>query len=498
MAITGIPTTQKTPLFYAEMDYTGASAPNTSGPTLIMGTMLSGGTGTANLPVQVFSAAEVSGLFGRGSEIHREAVAYMGNDRAAGEVWVVGLAETTTAAEGLLTIGGAATAAGVLHLEIAGVVLDIPVASGDANTVVATAIDAALPAHGVTPNDYQVSGVAAVGVVTLTAKSKGETSNGISVLLNPLGSAGRQTLPTGITCVITKMGVTTEGSGNPSLTAALAAFDGVDADFIIAPWSDITSLASYKAYMSDQAGRWFYEIQQYGHVWISRFGSAAELLAIDPNDQHLTMIGIEGVNNTGNYDQYVPNLPSEVLAAYVGQCAKILRVDPAKPCQTQELLDDLTGLIAFRGASKLNAFSIAERNSLINGGVATVTYDNQSNIKVERAVTSYTEDAFGNGAFLDVQPLYTSMFVLRTWKAAVEANFGQSKITATTTQEIKALLVAKHEEMEAAGLVVNTQLFAVTLVVEVNATDPNRIDVSASPDYVNQLRVVALANNFIV
>jgi len=493
-----IPTTQKVPLFWAQMNYDGASAPTTSGPTLLMGTLLSGGTGSANSPSQVFSAAEVAGLFGRGSQIHRVAIAYFANDRTAGEVWAIALAESTTAAGGTVTFTGTATEAGAIYLEIGGVVLNIPVAVGDTHLVVGAALDLALPAHGVTPNDYQVSGVDTAGAVVMTAKYKGETGNGISLNLNPLGTAGRQTVPAGLTAAITDpMGDTTEGAGNPVLTTAIAAVAGMDFDFIFEPWTDTVSRAALKTMMSDANGRWSYQQAEFGHVWSSRFGTPAELLDVEPNDQHYLMLGLEGVNSTGvSMIASVPNLVEEVGAAYMGRCAESLRNDPAQPCQTLELLDDVTGLIAFRAPDKADRMTMEERNTLLSDGVATASYTSQSGILVERAMTSYTEDSFGNGTELDVQPLYISMFVLRTWKAAVETDFGRSKILENTTNEIAALLVAKYDEMAELGLVTDVEGFAASLSVTVNSVDQNRIDVAAAPVYAAQLRIVALQNNF--
>ena len=135
-----IPTTVQVPLFYAELNYDGASSPSTSGPSLLMGTLLSGGTGSANSPVQVFSAAEVAGLFGRGSQVHREAIAYFASDRAAGEVWAIALDETTTAAEGTITIAGTASETRTLHLEVGGVALDIDVTDGALHAAVSAVI----------------------------------------------------------------------------------------------------------------------------------------------------------------------------------------------------------------------------------------------------------------------------------------------------------------------------------------------------------------------
>ena len=57
-------------------------------------------------------------------------------------------------------------------------------------------------------------------------------------------------------------------------------------------------------------------------------------------------------------------------------------------------------------------------------------------------------------------------------------------------------LVAEYGRMELDGLVENGKLFAQYLIVEIDANNPNRMNVLFPPDYVNQLRVFAVLNQF--
>ncbi len=50
--------------------------------------------------------------------------------------------------------------------------------------------------------------------------------------------------------------------------------------------------------------------------------------------------------------------------------------------------------------------------------------------------------------------------------------------------------------MEEIGLVENRKLFAKYLIVERDPGNPNRLNVLFPPDYVNQLRVFAVLNQF--
>lgn len=65
-----------------------------------------------------------------------------------------------------------------------------------------------------------------------------------------------------------------------------------------------------------------------------------------------------------------------------------------------------------------------------------------------------------------------------------------------TPSIIRSELIAAYSALETQGLVENMDLFKKNLIVERNATDPNRVDVLFPPDLVNQLRVFALLCQF--
>ncbi|EPA3132951.1 phage tail sheath C-terminal domain-containing protein, partial [Yersinia enterocolitica] len=61
---------------------------------------------------------------------------------------------------------------------------------------------------------------------------------------------------------------------------------------------------------------------------------------------------------------------------------------------------------------------------------------------------------------------------------------------------IKGEMLSVYRQLERAGIVENFELFKQYLIVERNADNPNRLDVLFPPDYVNQLRVFAVLNQF--
>ncbi|HEG1707424.1 TPA: phage tail protein, partial [Yersinia enterocolitica] len=65
-----------------------------------------------------------------------------------------------------------------------------------------------------------------------------------------------------------------------------------------------------------------------------------------------------------------------------------------------------------------------------------------------------------------------------------------------TPNVIKGEMLSVYRQLERAGIVENFELFKQYLIVERNADNPNRLDVLFPPDYVNQLRVFAVLNQF--
>ncbi|MCT8345469.1 phage tail protein, partial [Photorhabdus kleinii] len=65
-----------------------------------------------------------------------------------------------------------------------------------------------------------------------------------------------------------------------------------------------------------------------------------------------------------------------------------------------------------------------------------------------------------------------------------------------TPNIIRAELIAQYKALEYNGYVQDSKSFADGLIVEVNAQNPNRVDVLWTGTLINQLRVFALLNQF--
>ena len=488
VSFNNIPQGLRVPLFYAEMDNSMANSANTSLRTLLIGQTNDDATHADIGKLVLVSRTEQAALIGgAGSQLHAMHRAYRNND-AFGEVWALPIKMSTgTAAAGGITFTGTATVGGVVNVYIAGQRVQVPVVATDTAAMVATAAVAAINAVTTLPVK---AAAGTAGAVTLTAKFKGLSGNDVTIQLNRLGTAGGETMPLGITATITAM---TNGAGAPDLATALAALGDEPFEFIAHPFTDTASLDALAAWMNDTAGRWSWIKQIYGHVYSAKRGDLGSLVTFGKarNDQHATVHGFEPL---------VPQPAWEVAAAWTARTAVFIGADPARPTQTGVL----TGIDPAPAGSR---WMKSERQSLLTSGLATGYYE--GGYRIDRGITTYQRNAYGaeDDSYLDSETLHTSAYVLRYVFGIITSKYGRHKLAndgtrygpgqaIVTPAVIRGELTAAYRELEYRGIVENAELFKQHLIVERNSANPNRLDVLFPPDYINQLRIFALLNQF--
>ncbi|MFN0745371.1 phage tail sheath subtilisin-like domain-containing protein, partial [Escherichia coli] len=246
--------------------------------------------------------------------------------------------------------------------------------------------------------------------------------------------------------------------------------------------------------MNDTSGRWSYARQLYGHVYTAKIGTLSELVNAGDqfNQQHITLAG---------YEKETQTPADELAASRTARAAVFIRNDPARPTQTGELVGMLP-------APKGKRFTMTEQQTLLSHGVATA-YVESGVLRIQRDVTTYRKNAYGvaDNRYLDSETLHTSAYVLRKLKSVITSKYGRHKLASDGTRfgpgqaivtpaVIKGELLATYRQLERAGIVENYELFKQYLVVERDASDPNRLNTLFPPDYVNQLRVFAVVNQF--
>lgn len=488
------PSDIRVPFFYAEMDPSQAGYFTQQMRTLIIAPKLTAAPGVSNVAALMQRTDEVKTAAGQGSIAAAMHAIYRMND-PTGEVNMLLIDDLGGGAAGVwtITVTGAPTAAGVISLYCGDDRVQSGVASGDSVTAIATALAAAINANP----DLPITATSAAGVVTVTFRHKGTFSKDYTLQLNFKGTANNEVTPAGINVVIA---VSVAGSGVSSLTAALAALGDNEYDFIIHPYTDNTSLTAIKAFMNDTTGRWAYNRQIYGHAYTAARDTLSNLVLAfkvsattnGVNDQHTTPAG---------YEVACPNPPWEFAAAYGARNAVFISANVARPTQTGEL-------VGITPAPNANRFIQSERSTLLYSGVAT-SYVGGGAVRIERAITNYQKNAWNQSdpSYLDSETMHQSAYVIRRMRSVLTTKYPRHSLgkdgsrfgsgaAIMTPKVARGEFIAEYAAMEELGIVENSKLFAKYLICEINANDPNRLDVLFPPDFVNQLRVIAVLAQF--
>ncbi len=130
-------------------------------------------------------------------------------------------------------------------------------------------------------------------------------------------------------------------------------------------------------------------------------------------------------------------------------------------------------------------------------------------VQIERSVTNYRVNKYGEQdlSYVDCETLFTSAYVMRYLKGVITSKYGRTKLAndgtnfgpgqaIVTPGIIRAELTVAYAKLEYEGIVENSALFDKYLVVERDTNNVNRVNVLFPPDYVNQLRIFALQNQF--
>jgi len=327
--------------------------------------------------------------------------------------------------------------------------------------------------------------------VTLTADNKGLCGNEIDIRLNYYGTSAGEATPTGLTYAITAL---SGGAVNPSLTTALGNLGNTTFDFIVSPYTDTPTLTSLQQFLNDQTGRWSWMQQLYGHVFSAYAGTYGGLTTFGSglNDQHKCVMGFYGSPT-----------PSWLWAsAIAGQVAVSVRADPGVPVQYLPLVGVLAPPLA-------NQLIKNQRQALLFDGISTFIVEADGTVQIENLITTYQTNAAGvpDNSYLEIETMFQLMLEIRVLEADFLSKFGRCKLTSDESRPapgsglvapktIWSNIVALYQERERLGFVQNSAEFAKKLVVQQNATNPNRVDILWPGTPVNQMRTFATLVQF--
>jgi phage tail sheath gpL-like len=490
----------RVPLAYFEFDPSLAGTATSLQKAVLLGSINTADPNVTLEPnhlTEVFSADQVRALAGISSALGRQAEAWFRNNAsvplsllAAEEeaVWnnLIGSIEWTSGS----------TDGGVIPLYIGGRLVRIVISGGMDPEQLSRAATEAINA------DLRVGVVARVGtdpsdptvdpeVTVITAAQRGELGR-LKLEMALAGPVGGEIVPAGVGYTITQMPATP--GAIPDVLGLLAEIGDAPFDFVLCPWTDANSLNALREFFNDTSGRWSWVMQLYGHGWCAREGTVGELSAVGNtrNDQHVSIMGFS--NSSTPADEW--------MAAYAGQSAGSLIIDPARPVQALPL-------IGVRPPPREYRFTILERQVLYYDGISATYVTDGEEVYIDRVITTYRRNVWGapDDSYLDVETMYTAQFYARSARNRILLKFPRHKLASdgtrfgagqaiVTPKIARAELIAHYGELEEQGIVEDMDGFERALIVECSATDPNRLNALVSPSFVNQLRIFAVLVQF--
>jgi phage tail sheath gpL-like len=372
---------------------------------------------TDEAEIQILSPEDAGDQFGFGFMIHRLAVRAFESSGGV-ETWVVPQAEIGGAveAEGTITFTASGVLAGTAHLYIAGLPVPFVVADGDDETAAAVAAAAAVNAI----KELHVTALSALGVVTLTAKTKGPWGDDISIKFN---IAQGDVLPTGLTAVVVDMA---SGAGLPDIADALnATGTGDDAnerfntEMVHGYGTDTTTLDIISTYVG--AGNDF--VGLYDKLVARPFRSLnGDVVADSAGFTAVTAIGDGRKLDRANGIISVPGSashPAEIAAQALGFMARINNDRAAQHYVGITMINIDPGDKADRWTSDYDS-----RDSAVKSGVSTTKIANGV-VTMQNMVTFYHPDSIpsssnGYRSMRNISILQNIMFNIRR-------NFEQEK-----------------------------------------------------------------------
>jgi phage tail sheath gpL-like len=329
---------------------------------LLVGPKLTAGTQPVATPVEIFRESDSEGYFAAGSPLDVMCkAAFAANPNV--KLSAVAVAEPVggVAASATVTFASNASADGAVECFIAGRKIVAAVISGDTPTVIAAALAAAINAVP----DLPATATAALGVVTITFRTKGTIGN---------QTALRVRFSVSLTTTITlnpTTGFLAGGTLVPDITAALAAAASRRYHNIAIAMDDSTSGTTLRTHLETQGnaenGR--------GEVGIEALVgalSAATTLAT----------ALNGVRNTVWWLNGTESMYCEVAAAVAAVMSS--EENAARPYNTLELRGIKPPPIEKRPTR-------TELRNAIDNGVSPLVVGDGERVLILRAVSTYTK-----------------------------------------------------------------------------------------------------------
>ncbi len=467
-------------------------------------------TARPNMPYLVTSAKQAGELFGVGSIIHHQAITHFKTNPRSETYFCgqkpneQGIARIITADYNINYVVNA-NKAGIERIYIGEAEYFVSVKSGD-TTVQIT--DKLVSLINLDVNRL-FNASASAGVLTLTARNKGELYNDIQII-----SQYRTTdIPASPTGLFTTFLQTTAGQLNPSLATAINNIQSSYYTHVVCPYNDELNA---NLLLIEAQNRWsplpnetsLGNGQEDFVIFSAYRASEGGLMAFmsNRNSQHRTVMAVEAGKTVDGI-------------VYAGLMSSIFQVATAYGSTSSRLTDIVANqphqqvvMSALKSAPLPSRFSWVERNRFIlNYGLATYNYNQDSQVVLENAITERT--ATDNGTPSDaerrVETQFTNSYIRWSTRQMLETQYPAHRLAddgtiglpsnvATPSMIKGSLLSLALNTWLPLGIIENFEQFAADLVVERSINDCNTINIRMFPDLINILSVKALGIHYIV
>jgi phage tail sheath gpL-like len=481
VSFSSIPVLIREPGFYAEFA-SGASGNRASvfpRRGLMIGQRLSTGTVAECVPTRILSDDEADTSFGLGSPLAEMCRAY----RAANsytELWAIGLDDAAGGTQGtqIVTVTGPATASGSACLWIGGRRYAAAVSVDDTAIEVAAALHALIDADDHCPMTSAIQANPNEHKLTLTARNDGTQGNTIDVRVS---YGDGEALPAGIAISVA---ADVTGAGDPDLGDAIAVMEATRYSTIACSLNDDTNLSLLETELDT---RWGPTVKLDGLAVVAFDGSLGDATTYGNarNSEHTIVLPLAGS----------PTPSWEVAAALAGVIDAKQNV--AQPHNNLEVV----GLLAPAPADR---WIWSERNIALTDGLSTYHVASDGTCYLSRLITTYQTAPSGaaDTSYLDAMTVEILSYLRYDLDARVSLKFPNfslaedgarvaAGLSVLTPSSFKADVIAWLRAKEDDGIIYGVDDMIEDIIVEINSSDPNRLDVQLGPSLMKALHVVA-------
>ncbi len=275
------------------------------------------------------------------------------------------------------------------------------------------------------------------------------------------------------------------------LASALAATGDNQYHHIVSAFNDEESVKVLSEFLQER----YHALQQIpGVAYIAKKDTVSALVNYGAlfNSPFISVCGINSIaDSAGDVIS-----EEEIASAWAGQISASLAIDPCRPLQTLQLNNLYSNAVS--------DWDWSERNLLLYSGIGTYRSNNANQVFIERAVTTYKENAAGaiDDSYLDITVPATAMFYRQKQRTRILSKFARHKLAkdgtrfapgqaVATPSLIKAELMALYLELEYSAIVQDFDGYKASMIVELDADNTSRININDSPQFINGMIIYA-------